>query len=530
MSMISSTKANKAEANQLVKQSAVVAESTSAEGSLLEEFSQILDKIADQLARGHKDSETIDLLAIEQAAERVQAQVAPQAPRLNEATLETGNEFDGAVERDDTEGDTDHADRGDARGLNIDDAAGESLEQATTQEGKSEENTELHSFEAEVVEAQSRGSLKDATPEAVEQVVESSTASTDVAGGEAAVLSAKDPSADLQEMKPSLEQELPVVSAPPSVPTMAAAQAPTAVRVSSSESSRVSTETITTATPASPIAPAVTAMKEELTTAPTEMSRQSQDIGTRTEIFSGGVSDKALSSEKAIPFTTFMLQGNGFAGSGISRDVVAQAILRPALDSALGRQVNEIAASGKGGAQSGMGGFGNDASLLRGAGNQVKNDGAARALKALPRAIAARTLEKVERALEEVARSKDGKTISLHLEPVTLGKVKVDVSLRDGNLHARLSAEAGEVQQLLREHAHELQAILRKSGLHVDSVSVSVGTESGTFEGSSDLYGQESFSERSEREGDGETGSFSTQPEVAESGRPAVVADDHWVA
>jgi len=148
----------------------------------------------------------------------------------------------------------------------------------------------------------------------------------------------------------------------------------------------------------------------------------------------------------------------------------------------------------------------------------------------LPRAIAARTLEKVERALEEVARSKDGKTISLHLEPVTLGKVKVDVSLRDGNLHARLSAEAGEVQQLLREHAHELQAILRKSGLHVDSVSVSVGTESGTFEGSSDLYGQESFSERSEREGDGETGSFSTQPEVAESGRPAVVADDHWVA
>lgn len=94
--------------------------------------------------------------------------------------------------------------------------------------------------------------------------------------------------------------------------------------------------------------------------------------------------------------------------------------------------------------------------------------------KPLTRPQVTRMLERVESTLKEAARGRNGKTISLHLEPVDLGKVKVDVSLREGTLHARISPENPQVVQALREHAHELQGALRKLGLEVDSVTVSV--------------------------------------------------------
>jgi hypothetical protein len=97
--------------------------------------------------------------------------------------------------------------------------------------------------------------------------------------------------------------------------------------------------------------------------------------------------------------------------------------------------------------------------------------------KALTRPQIGRMLERVETTLKEAARGRDGKTISLHLEPVDLGKVKVDVSLREGTLHARISPDNQQVAQALREHAHELQGALRKLGLEVDSVTVSVTTD-----------------------------------------------------
>ena len=122
-----------------------------------------------------------------------------------------------------------------------------------------------------------------------------------------------------------------------------------------------------------------------------------------------------------------------------------------------------------------------------------QNEGASRA-KPLTRPQMARMMERVESTLKEAARSRDGKTLSLKLEPVDLGKVKVDVSLRDGALHARISPENQQVMQGLREHAHELQGALRKLGLDVDSVSVSITadefrgeltSDQGAFDGSS---------------------------------------------
>lgn len=85
-----------------------------------------------------------------------------------------------------------------------------------------------------------------------------------------------------------------------------------------------------------------------------------------------------------------------------------------------------------------------------------------------------RLLERVESTLKEAAKSRDGKTISLRLDPPELGAVKVDVSIRDGSLHARVSAENSQVASVIREKAYELQSMLRKLGLAVEKVTVSV--------------------------------------------------------
>ena len=107
----------------------------------------------------------------------------------------------------------------------------------------------------------------------------------------------------------------------------------------------------------------------------------------------------------------------------------------------------------------------------------VSNEGSARGSKNMSRSTTQRMLERVEASLKEAARSRDGKTISLRLDPAQLGRVKVDVTLRDGALHARLTPENQQVFVALREHSQELQSILRKLGLNVDTVTVTVSSD-----------------------------------------------------
>ncbi|MCB0319504.1 MAG: flagellar hook-length control protein FliK [Bdellovibrionales bacterium] len=100
--------------------------------------------------------------------------------------------------------------------------------------------------------------------------------------------------------------------------------------------------------------------------------------------------------------------------------------------------------------------------------------------RALSKQQELRTMEKVENALKEVAKSKDGKTLSFRLDPPQLGNVRVDVSLREGVLHARLAADNSAVNSLLRDKAQELQQILREIGLDVESITIAVRDEGGS--------------------------------------------------
>lgn len=168
--------------------------------------------------------------------------------------------------------------------------------------------------------------------------------------------------------------------------------------------------------------------------------------------------------------------------------------------------------------------FGSDSSFAKPFEN-LSHAEAPRALRPLNQAASSRTMEKVENALKEAAKSRDGKTISLRLDPPELGSVKIDISMRDGNLHARLVAESPAVNQLLRDKAHDLQAALRKLGLHVDTVSVSVSNNEEKSTGNQQAFSQQ----KTDRDAkfSGSLGSMVSGPH----GRETVSAvEDHWIA
>jgi flagellar hook-length control protein FliK len=159
---------------------------------------------------------------------------------------------------------------------------------------------------------------------------------------------------------------------------------------------------------------------------------------------------------------------------------------------------------------------------------QAAREEIARPARPLSPVQSTRTLEKVEQALKEASKARDGKTISLRLDPPDLGKVKVDVSLRDGALHARIVVESPAVSQLMRERSHDLQQNLRSLGLNVDTISVSIGSEGQSSFDMGQFVRQEMGEYSGPAEGDmGRMGSVVGAVQV--KGETAVVQEG-WVA
>lgn len=148
----------------------------------------------------------------------------------------------------------------------------------------------------------------------------------------------------------------------------------------------------------------------------------------------------------------------------------------------------------------------------------------------LTRPQAVRTMERVENALKEVSKSKDGKTISVRLDPPELGTVKVDVSYKDGGIHARIAAEQGSVVHLLKERTHELVVMIRKLGLNVEKVTVTVSSQD---QNAGTLGSFESFKDGSSASNQGQQGGrrFGVEQGVMEKPTLSPAAtDDHWIA
>jgi len=169
----------------------------------------------------------------------------------------------------------------------------------------------------------------------------------------------------------------------------------------------------------------------------------------------------------------------------------------------------------------------------------ARHDTAPKAVRHLDRNAASRMLERVETALKEAARSRDGKTLSLRLDPADLGKVKVDVTIREGSLHARITPENQQVLSSLRENAHELQSALRRLGLSVDSVSVTVTAEASpdTSDFGRELADGKSYQEQrnnmpadDRQVAENTVGNELAQWKEAVAPEQGVGVVDHWVA
>jgi hypothetical protein len=209
------------------------------------------------------------------------------------------------------------------------------------------------------------------------------------------------------------------------------------------------------------------------------------------------------------------------------------AMLRQAFESARGFASSQLDAAPKRGMSSGQ---------AVGAASEARSTRADmhdKAAKPLTRVQVHRMLEKVESAMKEAARSRDGKTIRFRVEPFNVGEVKVDVSLREGQLHARLKAENPQVTAVLRDRAHELQGALRKLGLDVDNVTVTVSEEygAGAPAGEQNLSDGKSFQDERNnmpsKEAQVVENTFGNKiADVSEAGTSRVTNAilDHWVA
>ncbi len=216
--------------------------------------------------------------------------------------------------------------------------------------------------------------------------------------------------------------------------------------------------------------------------------------------------------------------------------LLSQRIMGPMMDQNVLGKFRDV--FGKDNAVQNIQSQGQDSSLMKNKSEAGSESSAAEktAPKLLTKSNALRTMERVEQALKSAAESRDGKSISLRLDPPSLGNVRVDVSIRDGVLHARVSADNPAVNQMLRERAHELQRSLRDLGLEVDQVSVNVqGDGSNTGENFNPSENSSNASEM-ESEGDVLQGTSSGDEDDDENGGAVVLpgnnqpVEDHWVA
>jgi flagellar hook-length control protein FliK len=138
-----------------------------------------------------------------------------------------------------------------------------------------------------------------------------------------------------------------------------------------------------------------------------------------------------------------------------------------------------------------------------------------------------RLLEKVSKVAEEVRRSKDGKSVSLELDPPTLGKIRVDMTLKDGGLHARLFSENTAVSELVRQKSSEIQMLLRKVATNLNEVTVSFGYEGNSSNSNTSNQSGSSFSQREQSP---QLDFASSYKQLQSSKEVSIVRSEGWIA
>jgi flagellar hook-length control protein FliK len=129
------------------------------------------------------------------------------------------------------------------------------------------------------------------------------------------------------------------------------------------------------------------------------------------------------------------------------------------------------------GAAGGTGGNTNPLVALGARATRHDAEGAAPAPRAAPllRQEAAEVAPQVGRALASLL-SREGGSVQIRLNPDWLGEVKVELTVREGRVIARLEAENETARELLAGSLDRLRATLEQRGLRVEKLEIADGS------------------------------------------------------
>lgn len=96
--------------------------------------------------------------------------------------------------------------------------------------------------------------------------------------------------------------------------------------------------------------------------------------------------------------------------------------------------------------------------------------------KALVSSRGAEILERIQKIVMNSVANKDVSTVTLRLDPPTLGTVTVKLTQKGDELAARIIPESPEVEQLLKSKTGEIVAALSGSGVKLENINVTIGT------------------------------------------------------
>lgn len=502
----------------------------SEERTLFDQFSEILDKIATSLNRSGQDTQNLNDLAtsLSQAASQQQVQRPVQTERRapveqnSRAAEVSSREFGQAIAKEDLAPQVARSENGEQGGVEQkpqEQQSPNTEKQAVAPDHGQSDSKPVEGREvAEVIKAGVTDSPVDGPVSEVQEIVAQDLKVV------AETVSSQKPVVEAASQDQQVSEELVVE---PDVETSVSAEE-IPVRQLNQASQKSEIEQLAEVTPAQ-TAPVVqeVAVEPQAGEQSTALSAPSAAEKTAPPEASDFTNAAEIPAAKEIDMRQLLLQS-------------AQALINQALLLAPSKQAIEASTAQKlfnpiqmaqGNGQSNAFGPASASPMLQNKSGQSASERTS--ARELSRPAALRTMERVESALKEVARSKDGKTISLRLDPPSLGSVKIDVTIKDGQLHARIVAESAQVNALLREQSHELQQILRRVGIQADGVTVSVGGESQVDVNQSfqsfDQQGAQQFSDSSGLSGGFRAG-VEHGVENTSAATKVVQPVDHWVA
>ena len=287
---------------------------------------------------------------------------------------------------------------------------------------------------------------------------------------------------------------------------------------------------------------AATNVKKEMTspvgpTAPQAQAAQAAPEAAKTEAAAPKVEEKVKQPQVQAPVSSLTGETTTSSETSATAQTATNPGQPPVVDSssvqmkaamaaALGSDVShklQAATSGQADLSKGLMGVKVDAA------QKVANLESRTQRNAVVRAGQQELIEKVQKAIADAARSKDGNSLIFRMEQPELGSLTVKLTRRNDELHARIIPDNREVEATVRERIGELHTALQNSGIKVSQIHLSVGpeySETEMFQFGYAFMGQDS----SQQDASSRSASQEGADKSALAGRNGVTTDDVAVA